>query len=679
MPSDNIVKAIRDSYAALKTSLPSFEPRSHQNYMVAEITKALSGDLSNNIVVVEAGTGTGKSLGYLMSAIPVAREQGLKVVVSTATVALQEQLVDKDLPFYNEHIAPVNYVLAKGKGRYCCVTTLQKMVSSIDGIVDDQIQLDFKMEDADRDLLKTMLSSFKDGSWNGERDSLKETVSDKLWSAISSHGSACKKSPEHMACPFHSARAAMMKADVIIANHSLVSSDLSLGGGVVLPAQDETIYVFDEAHHLPTIVRDADKNHFSLNGSAVWLDNFFQAMQKNQKEILFSDSDLEKLHADKDGMILVLDQAQIALKELPYKDGVLRFRNGVIQDNIASLFNNLLSYSKSINTSLKKARENLKDNEELDDEPRGKVSTDLDFHSSRSRNVSDTLYMLLSQDEKRTYAKWLEIDADMKVSVHANTLDVSDHLKASLFDLAAGVVLTSATISTMNNFEYFKLVSGVPAESLFVRLSSPFDYPNNAELYLPKVKIDPSSPRFTGELIDQVRAAIFNAEYKSSLILFTSYVQMKEVAKALEAEVNAVGGLLGVQGQGSRTVILSEHRTAVDKGRLSVLFGTQGFSEGLDLQGNYLKQVVITKIPFAVPNEPVGEAYAELIESRGGNSFMDISLPEASRKLIQSAGRLIRTKTDTGRVIILDNRLLTKRYGTELIKALPPFKVNVAA
>ena len=209
----------------------------------------------------------------------------------------------------------------------------------------------------------------------------------------------------------------------------------------------------------------------------------------------------------------------------------------------------------------------------------------------------------------------------------------------------------------------------------FLALASPFDYQNQAELIVPAMKYEPQAPQFTEYLIEILPKVI--EDNKANLVLFSSYWQMNKVAEALATDFVKKSWALQVQGDTSRAEILKKHKKLIDQGKTSVLFGTGSFSEGLDLPGELLENLVITKIPFGVPTSPVEQAHSEYIESRGGNPFMQITVPEASKKLIQSVGRLLRKERDSGKVTILDRRIVTKRYGTSLLDSLPPFKRTI--
>lgn len=671
MPSPEITENIKNAYSTLKSNLEGFEPRRHQNFMVSEIAKAISGDNENKFIVVEAGTGTGKSLGYLMSAIPVAKALGKKIVISTATVALQEQLETKDLPAYNNLIEPVNFVLAKGKSRYCCGVKLDRMIYSKSGDTDAPL-LDFKPTDADIKRLHELAEDLDGGKWSGDRDSLKFPIRDQLWNTIASDSHICKPNKTHYKCSFFQARSKMNDADVIIANHNLVIADLNLGGGIILPEQEECIYVFDEAHHLPDIIRESTSCSFSISTSKQWLDNMIKTTKKLGKPLPLFGKKLINLSEYKDDLSSLMIQSETIVRQLDFTDGTFRFKQGVLFDSLEQLVKESSSLTRNICSILDKALDELKDSD-LSEPEKDRIGTDLSFFRSRIRNVNDVLVLCQNEYGTTPCAKWVA-SKEGKFSLHASTLDPSLFLKPNLFERAFACVMTSATISTLGNFDFFKLETGIPQESVFTRLGSPFDYENIAELHVPNMSETPNTSEYTAGVIKHLKEYLFDGKHKGHLVLFTSYSQMNQVLDVIRVDIEKAGFNLGVQGEGSRNAILKEHKLNIEEGKTSILMGTNGLSEGLDLVGEYLESLVIVKLPFSVPNDPISEAYSELISSRGGNPFFEVSLPETSRKLIQSAGRLIRTKKDKGRCIILDNRIHTKRYGKSLINSLPPFK-----
>ncbi|MBS4686048.1 ATP-dependent DNA helicase DinG [Aeromonas sobria] len=685
MLSTRLKATIRQTYRQISDGLPSFVPRKEQNFLVAEIAKTLTGeyDKQRRILVAEAGTGIGKSLSYAQGAIPVARLTQKKLVISTATVALQEQLIHKDLPFYHRHSElPFRFMLVKGRQRYCCEHLLEQAAS---GVEMANFEIDFgtlskhKPSDSDKDRFARLWQAYTDGKWDGDRDNWPEPISDACWQHIAADRHTCNKAlSHHQHCPFHRARNDMDSADVLVVNHALLLSDLTMGGGIILPPPDECIYVLDEAHHLPTIARDHGAASASVKGSRRWLEKLVQSAGKlaralNKESLIDPQLKLQDALASIQPDLKAVEQWLSANDRLFGSEPHYRFAEGVLPDPLPMLAENLKESSKKALRALDRMQsaigEALKDGEirRKEAEP---LLAESGFHLQRLESFC-ALWEMLGRhvpQGKTPLARWMAKSDDGDIWLHASPIEVGYLLEEWLWSKCLGAVLVSATLTALSSFSYFRHQVGLKEHdgTRYLRLRSPFEY-QKAELYLPKMEHEPNSPAFTSELISVLPRILAGKE--ASLVLFSSYRQMNEVVAGLRAK----GLSLLVQGEASRNALLTLHKQKCDGGQASILFGTGSFSEGLDLPGHYLTNLVITKLPFAVPNSPVEEATAEWVEQRGGNPFLQLTVPEASRKLIQACGRLIRKEADRGRVTILDRRLLTKRYGKGLLDALPPF------
>ncbi|WP_038174535.1 ATP-dependent DNA helicase DinG [Vibrio pacinii] len=679
-------QAIRASYQNLQFQLDNFVPRRAQNYLVAEIAKTLCGEYhkSTRIIVAEAGTGIGKSISYLMATIPVAVLSKRKVVISTATVALQEQLINKDLPLYRRLTDfEFSFLLAKGRQRYCCAEKL----ASVSGVDGGQLAMfESKPKKKDIEQLETMYKSLAQGKWDGDRDAWPKPIKDEIWQNIVSDKHSCNNSmPAHRDCPFQKARAEIDKADVIIANHSLVMADADLGGGVILPEPENTFYIFDEAHHLPHVARDHSSASASLKGAASWLERLNQSVSKfaNMAEEKRVARFRNELQDSVQQLIPSLSQLATRFDPTHFNDNIYRFENGELPSWLDEEAKDLKKLtSKGAQAVAKVAdliAERVKDGE-LSNRLAEPALAELGFYIQRMDNLAQVWRLMAEpmREKGAPLARWLEVSSEREgdFTVNVSPLEVGWQLDQQLWSRCVGAVLTSATLRALNSFSFFCRQAGISEKAddgvRFLALASPFDYAAQAELHLPKTKCEPQMPQFTDYLIEALPDLI--EDKKANLVLFASYWQMNQVAQALSNPMQKKGWTLQVQGQQSRSEILKKHKTLVQCQKTSVLFGTGSFSEGLDLPGELLENLIITKIPFAVPTSPVEQAHAEYIESRGGNPFMQISVPEASKKLIQSVGRLLRKERDSGKVIILDRRLVTKRYGSALLDSLPPFK-----
>lgn len=686
MNTSKIQQSIRTSYQNLQSQLENFVPRRAQNYLVAEIAKTLCGEYhkSTRMLVAEAGTGIGKSLSYLMATIPVAIHNNRKVVISTATVALQEQLVNKDLPLYRRLTdREFSFILAKGRQRYCCAEKLAT-ASGVDG--GQLAMFETKPKKKDIEQLETMYRSLAQNKWDGDRDSWPKPIADDIWQLIVSDKHSCNNSmPAHRNCPFQKARSEMDKADVIIANHSLVMADAGLGGGVILPEPENTIYVFDEAHHLPHVARDHSSAAASLKGAASWLERLNQAVTKfanmaDEKRVARFRNELQDSVQQ---LIPSLTQLATRFDPAHFEENIYRFENGELPQWLTEESKELKKLSHKGSLAVAKIAdliaERVKEGE-LSNRLAEPALAELGFYIQRMDNLAQVWNLMAEPQREKgaPLARWLEVSPEREGDfiVNVSPLEVGWQLDQQLWSRCIGAVLTSATMRALNSFSFFCRQAGISEKSedgvRFLALASPFDYQNQAELYVPKMAYEPQAPQFTEHLIEKLPDLI--EDKKANLVLFSSYWQMNQVAEALSTDFVKRGWALQVQGKESRSEILKKHKTLVQCQKTSVLFGTGSFSEGLDLPGELLENLIITKIPFAVPTSPVEQAHAEYIESRGGNPFMQITVPEASKKLIQSVGRLLRKERDSGKVIILDRRVITKRYGSALLDSLPPFK-----
>ncbi|WP_060982341.1 ATP-dependent DNA helicase DinG [Vibrio splendidus] len=689
MLTTKIQKSIRTSYQNLQDQLDNFVPRRAQNYLVAEIAKTLCGQYhkSNRMIVAEAGTGIGKSLAYLMATIPVAVLNNRKIVISTATVALQEQLVNKDLPLYRRLTdREFSFILAKGRQRYCCSEKLAA-ACGVDG--GQMAMFESKPKKKDIDQLQTMYRSLTQGKWDGDRDSWPKPIDNMIWQMIVSDKHSCNNSmPTHRDCPFQKARSELDKADVIIANHSLVMADADLGGGVILPEPENSIYIFDEAHHLPHVARDHSSAAASLKGAASWLERLNQSITKlsglaDEKRVGRFRNELQDSVQQ---LIPTLTQLSKQFDATHFEDGLYRFEHGDLPEWLENESKDLKQLSQKASQAVAKIAdliaERVKDGE-LSAKLAEPALAEIGFYIQRTENLAQ-VWRLMAEPKREKgapLARWLELNKESEGDfvVNVSPLEVGWQLDQQIWSRCVGAVLVSATMRALNSFSFFCHQAGISQKEedgvQFLALASPFDYQNQAELIVPAMKYEPQAPQFTEYLIEILPKVI--EDNKANLVLFSSYWQMNKVAEALATDFVKNSWALQVQGDTSRAEILKKHKKLIDQGKTSVLFGTGSFSEGLDLPGELLENLVITKIPFGVPTSPVEQAHSEYIESRGGNPFMQITVPEASKKLIQSVGRLLRKERDSGKVTILDRRIVTKRYGKSLLDSLPPFKRTI--
>ncbi|QWK96279.1 ATP-dependent DNA helicase DinG [Plesiomonas shigelloides] len=681
MLSPDTKATIRNVYRALSSAMPGFKPRQGQLQLIAEIAKTLAGEHAPKprILVAEAATGIGKSLSYLVAAIPYAQANNKKLVISTATVALQEQLVNKDLPFYATYSKlPFHYTLAKGRTRYCCA---HKLANSSQA--ESQLAMwETPPQPEEVKKLQAMHDALQDGSWNGDRDSWPEPVADSLWQQIASERHHCNMSlAAHRQCPFQRARADLLTHDVIVANHSLLMADLDLGGGAILPEPEDTLYIIDEAHHLPDVAREFFAVQLPLRQSALWAERLNQQSSKLLSILTTGRAQelVNRLRQSLTDMIPALRQLMQIIEHSEQQfsaDNIWRFPLGEVPEGFRPLFDELKLSSRKANQTLGILLDQATELVRNDASQNARVEPILaEFSPYLERmNMLERCWTAMNKEEHTSaapFARWLARDTENHdILVAASPLEIGGKLDGLLWSRCAGAVLCSATLRALGKFDYFCRQAGLgnAHDVVHLALASPFDYPNRSQLLIPNITTDPADENFTKMLIETLPDYL-NGQ-SASLILFASYWQMNQVAAGLRDK----GLSLLVQGEASRDALLTLHKMQCDGGKPSILLGTGSFSEGLDLPGHYLTNLIITKLPFAVPTSPLEQAYAEYITHKGGNPFLQITVPEASRKLVQSVGRLIRTEEDSGRVILLDRRVITRRYGKALLDALPPLK-----
>ena len=705
MLSDELKQKIQQAYRD-SLDAKSHKPRVGQRQMIGAIARTLGNirqDSEGNrldekhVAVIEAGTGTGKTLSYCLAAIPIAKARGLKLVISTATVALQEQILHKELPNLLSHTElSFKYTLAKGRGRYLCLNNLEGFLSTEEMAMDDMFAGLFEQhlhsDDVNTVLYQEMDGAIKDGQWDGDKDNWSGIIREQDWRRLTTDHQQCtnRNCANYSACPFFKARAEIEVADVIVANHDLVLADLSLGGGAILSPPQETIYVFDEGHHLPDKAIGHFRHEVRLQQSISWLrqleKNLVNLKQELTDDISLTGQLLLKIPQQIQSITNFIQYAQQGLA--PYIQGLgldqdnnqHRFEFGVIPDELRQLAYSLqTSYQKLFNSieSIQDECKKTKQNEAMGITPET-AETWLPILGVILGRLEQSveLWRLYSSQDDLNYppnARWLLLTGqgmEQDIELGGSPILAAHTLRQQLWDKCFGAVVTSATLTALNQFQRFNMRSGVPKDSEYLRVISPFDFANKGRLIVPDMAHEPNKADLhTAEIIDYLNEHVDLA--LASLVLFSSRRQMEEVSQSLSP---ALQEILLMQGEQSKRVILDAHKAKIDEGKGSLLFGLASFAEGVDLPGDYLTRVYIAKIPFAVPDDPVEATLAEWIQKRGGNPFMEITIPDASLRLVQATGRLLRSETDSGEIHILDKRLKTKRYGSQLISSLPPYQ-----
>ena len=689
-----------------------FTPRPAQKDMMTLILDTLDpgNRVGARIAAIEGQTGTGKSVAYLASTIPAAQRIEKTVVIATATIALQQQLMEKDLPEIQQRAGlSFDYRLAKGRGRYLCPRNLLELTGSNT----EQASLhygeghesiaswDRPPKDGEIELVNLMESQLSAGQWDGDLDEFGKPVEADLRTMLTTSNAACSGQSCRFfnACPFYRARRGLRETEVIVANQDLVLSDLALGGGVLLPAPEDCVYVFDEAHHLPNKALEHLSHRSRLQSAKKTLEQV--------SKIATSAAGVLKTQKATEQARIMDEQARDALTYLKHSHTMLQdafpapkskanlynadqdeswvFSLGQTPEafretgqGVASASAHVCQHAQELLEALKSA---LKEGS-LSDDQAAKPIKNLGFALNRIEELSVS-WQLWSQPappdpRELPMARWVQRprSSDEDITIAAASLTSAHMLRERLWNEAHAVILTSATLTALNSFDRFRRCTGLSDKdgTVFQSLPSPFDYEQQGVLRIPYIASDPSRQRdeHTQEIIDYLNREITSNE--AALVLFSSRAQMNQVHKGLS---RVLKNRVLVQGSQSRAELLTKHQKRVEQGSGSVIFGLASFAEGVDLRGSLCTRVVITKIPFSPPDSPIEQAQREYLENRGINPFEHTQLPDASLRLVQAVGRLIRSESDSGAVVILDRRIVTKRYGSRLLASLPAFRHDI--
>lgn len=679
-------------YKALQLQIPDFIPRAPQRQMIAEVAKTLAGDEGRHLAI-EAPTGVGKTLSYLIPGIAIARDEQKTLVVSTANVALQDQIFSKDLPLLKKIIPDLRFTAAFGRGRYICPRNLSALASTepsqqdLLAFLDDELTPNSQEEQKFCATLKTELDSYK---WDGLRDHSHKAIDDDLWRRLSTDKASCLNRNCHYyrECPFFVARREIQEAEVVVANHALVMA--ALESESVLPEPKNLLLVLDEGHHLPDVARDALE--MSAEITAPWyrlqLDLFCKliatCLEQFRPKTTPPLATPERLNAHCEELYEHIASLNNILNLYlpPSQEAEHRFAMGELPEEIMEICQRLAKLTEQLRGLAELFLNDLSEKTASHDVVRLhrvllQMNRALGMFESQSK-----LWRLsaMAQASGAPVTKWAtrEVrEGQLHLFFHCVGIRVSDQLEKLLWRSVPHIVVTSATLRSLNSFSRLQEMSGLKdkAGDRFVALDSPFNHVEQGKIVIPQMHYEPlidNEEQHLAEMAAFFRQEVESKKHLGMLVLFASG---RAMLRFLD-HVADLRLLLLVQGDKPRSRLIQLHRQRVENGERSVLIGLQSFAEGLDLKGDLLTQVHIHKIAFPPIDSPVVITEGEWLKSLNRYPFEVQSLPSASFNLIQQVGRLIRSHECRGEVIIYDKRLLTKNYGKRLLDALPVFPIE---
>lgn len=694
--------------------IKNFESREQQNEMLDHVIQAYN---KNQIALIEAGTGTGKSMAYLLPAIAWSIKNHERTLISTNTIALQEQLLHKDIPILVKALGvSIKAVIVKGMSNYVCQRKLAD--------VKNEFALFSEEEYKELQIIDAWCEQHNEQGKNGSRAELPIYPSQNTWERVKAENDLCNHNncPNFKTCYFFTARKQAEEANILIGNHHLLLADIACRGESekgegILPAYDRVI--IDEAHNLEEIASEAFANKISrrdlfkvinriaaenVKGGTSKLSLLKEKIYKTFSMHTSADiiSISTKLNIDIPGMRrdLLLDatnlfetlhqfhensfsedndeQESVELKKFRLKKE--HETNPYWQDEVSprlkKFCDSILSFCTTIN-GLEADLTRLK-NEKFDELTKT-VRFELINLTSRLHQNSEILSRFAEKLDDPERVRWLENEMH---KVHQNInlidadLDITPYFVNLLFKPMKTVILCSATLTTNNDFKFTRKRLGLDHPHLKSRglseliLSSPFNYQKQALFAVPSDMPQPSDENFISTATEKIWEAL-QVSRGGAFVLFTSYQMLQMCYQILSERLNKNGFTVFKQGDDQRRHLLEKFRTT----KKSVLFGTSSFWEGVDVVGDALRCVILVKLPFKVPSEPLLAARCEKIQREGGNWFMDYMVPQAIVKFKQGFGRLIRNKQDRGCIICLDVRLVNKPYGSQFIKSLPSCKL----
>ncbi|WP_095499766.1 ATP-dependent DNA helicase [Paraferrimonas haliotis] len=710
-------------YQSLIKGMQGYRVRQQQKQIIELCGKAMRTD---GLVAIQADTGVGKTLGYLLAALPFVTQKSKRLIVSTHTVALQTQLIEKDIPALTAHIASdLKVEIAKGANRYFCPKRAHDLLSKkpkssvnanqeylLDDVIEED-QLHLNACEEQRALVQEIWNAFENKSFSGDLDTCHLPGIESVQNMINRKFERCpraKKCQFGDSCPYFKQSEAIDKADIVIANHSLTAI-AAITSNTVLRNLEDSIVVFDEAHHVHDVYRDNLLSCYELSQFAV-LSNKVEGLGKLLKRMekipaLFHSCSSEQLKTLLHKFQRAVEDNSFYISELDsylfqnfnllrgaveqYEDAnqwllPLTPTEATMANQLMAALQALVSIGRVL-TQLVKASADAKffESENLNEKSTGyivewnRLLKSLEVYvsegiSSLQRYVEFDECLTDAQRVESGLVRWINRKTNQQgvtFQLISNSVNIHEHFRKHVLEVADSVVFASATLKVQGGFNYFVNQLGLNASNKALDVAeifSPFDY-KAACFSAPLFNGHPNSVKHAETICTYLKKSI--NRHKSILVLFSSYRQMNEV---YTLACNSFKHSILCQNDFSKRELIEQHKRRIDRGDTSILFGVDGLSEGLDLQQQYLTCVLIAKLPFPALSTPMFKHFSNMLEAKGMSSFVQQSLPICERKLIQSVGRLIRGEEDYGEVILLDPRVNTSRYGKSLLASIPMLK-----
>lgn len=674
-------KIVRGAYEALMARQCGARRRGQQ-IMIGAIAKAVANarkldeeGSGSRLLAINAPTGTGKTFSYLLGAVPIALANGLKVVISTGKVALMEQLERRDVVALKGIIPGMRVAVVKGRGRWCCPVRAQQVAE----------------EGGEAGKVASRLcESLAAGEWTGDVDELQEQPPKAIWMRCTNDSKGCsgRKCSAYDRCPYYASRKEATEANVLITNHSMLLADIQ-AGHIMLPRPEDSVIVIDEAHTFPETAVESLANGDALGDAQEFVIRCGMTVAGVRRAD--RSGPCGRLAGQAMGALEVmagsLSEAQMAIANLGKttesrdESRPVRFTGGKLPAWLGRAAQSCRDSSEAAAQALELLMESLQgeDGDALADRTRERLLSDVGAALGRVDRILSVWKMMAAEaGEDGPVAKWIEVSGEERdIRVCASPIGVGQFLHDALWKKVAASIHLSGTLVTVGGMAPYLRESGLDRTegTVTLEVESPFNHEEQATLIVPRGVSSPKDAKaHTQWLKENIPLMLAKqGEGEGALVLFTSFAQLREVADGMPQWVQDI---LLAQDVLSKREVVARHVQAVQGGRKSVIFGTSSYEEGIDLPGKLCSLVVIAKLQFDVPNDPVSEELRDHLASQGRDHFLEVSVPKACRRLAQSTGRLIRTEKDKGRIVVADPRLTGTGFGRSMVKTLPSYRLS---